>query len=462
MANPALALAAHPEPTAPAFPVIGDLVLVARCDSVAQRAAWAELGPVAAKRELVGLLRVVALLGSRVLLTHAHVLDGVVLLEMGPYELARELGVAPADLPIKVSAIDGSLRVALDCMYARDEFVWSSQLAFTDRMAAAQRQDLAARDAADGDDRHSVAQTRIPQQAATLADIERHLLDLREQWIEFLEANPNMMLVSPKRVEVCDHLGTPPDVSESLAPLIVELSTAQDRSVAWRALERARQDGLGSAEEREALLRWMLDGHATATAVQHDVAWIAATPAEPRRRWAFMEIWQPLRKRKVAAAPETLRLSHRSLKELRDVPPGLFELFRFRVNQLYRSGYRVVVDPELLVISYVITTGLQVPDRREYVRRLWRSLLWLGALAIAAAVVTALSVNMTGVILVAMVVLVLVQSLPFEHFKAVWDLHCSESGMTVHLTAKRATQALSAASAAVPAAVDEDGERADG
>lgn len=43
-----------------------------------------------------------------------------------------------------------------------------------------------------------------------------------------------------------------------------------------------------------------------------------------------------------------------------------------------------------------------------------------------------------------------------------WDLHCSESGMTVHLTAKRATQALSAASASVSAPVDDNAERADG
>jgi len=181
--NPASALAAHPEPATAACPAIGDLVLVARCDSVTQRDAWAELGPVAAKRELVGLLRVVALLGSRVLLMHAHVLDGVVLLEMGPYELARELGVGPTDLPIKVSAFNGSLRVALASMSVKDGFVWSSQLAFTDRIAAAQRQDSAARDAAGGDDKHSVARTRIPQRAATLEDIERHLLDLREQWV---------------------------------------------------------------------------------------------------------------------------------------------------------------------------------------------------------------------------------------------------------------------------------------
>lgn len=457
MMNPALALAAHPEPTALAFPAIGDLVLVARCDSVVQWDAWVERGPEVAKQELIGLVRVAALLGSRVLLTHAHVLDGIILLEMGPYELARELGVGPADLPIKVSAFDGSLRGALALMRADAGFFWSSKEAFVDRIAAAQQQDAAAREAAPGDELRSVAKTRICQQPATVEDIDRHLLGLRERWIEFLEANPHLMLVSPSRpVDARAYLGRPPEVSDGLAALTRQLSTAQKRSEAWRALIAARQAGRGSEEELDALMLWMLEGHATATAVQHDASWIAATPAGPRPRVGLRGAWQRWRR---PSRPDALRLSERSFNELRDAPPGLFALFRYQVSQLYREGYRVVADPELLRISYVITIGVQVPDRRTYLRTLWRSLIWLGGVAFAAAAVTALSLNMTGVLLVAMVVLALLQTLPFEQIKARWDLLRSESGMIVNLTAHGAAQEPRAASAVESTPDGENGDR---
>lgn len=108
-------------------------VLVSAADSLTQAGQWIATrgtdgrpGTDPAHVAMIGTLRAATLLADRVLLTEAQVLDGVVLLELGPDRLAHALGVPVADLPLQVTSASPTLAERAAAMTADPSYEWSS------------------------------------------------------------------------------------------------------------------------------------------------------------------------------------------------------------------------------------------------------------------------------------------------------------------------------------------------
>ncbi|MFZ3452515.1 hypothetical protein [Arthrobacter sp. 7Tela_A1] len=89
--------------------VVSTRISIFNLDPIEQSKLWLQLGPVEAKRVLVGVLRTALLFGGTVVVDRNQVLEGVFFVAMSPDRLAWHLGLEPgAPLPIEVQLLPGT------------------------------------------------------------------------------------------------------------------------------------------------------------------------------------------------------------------------------------------------------------------------------------------------------------------------------------------------------------------
>ncbi len=359
--------------------------MLASCDSLAQRARWgrSEEEHQSAVATVVGDLRLARLLGYDVVLTYAQLLDGIVLLELGPAGVARALGVDQRRLPLVVSAPSQDLSAVIPHMESED-FESSSEAALI----------------ADG--------------ATTSAALARVQL-LRAAWIAASAQDRSLVIGVPPRASVAGFLGEPPRVAPEALPVVARLRDSPTRS----AYRTARNDAVAneqiSEHDAELLDRWWADAYDAMLAEQHGASLLSVETSSHRR----------------AAGSQRLCVVESTARNLRNMPPALFESVVFQVAQVAerREEGALLTQKGVTAISYVVRRACDPADRRSDSRGAWVRIAILAPLAFVAFASDLLGEGAFRVALLAGIA----QGLPWTDIFALVALRRDDTGPVVYL-----------------------------
>lgn len=285
-----------------------DRILVAELDSQIQRRVYDAQRDDAIART-VGALRSAVVLGGQILVTDAMILDGAILLRLGPEALATNLGDGSGVLPLIRLSSERSLSEALEARLARPDFEWQIR-------------------------------------SGTPSWPDEQTFSRWRRWIEFdadgrlpsepLHRWPDGRPKAPW--DLAGRLSGPPPVTAGGGEGIVEsLRAATSRSAMTALLARS---GLGE-NERDALASWWNTAYLDAVAAQHGAAWVSFDEAETASTGS-------LRRSGDLVLPTVL------LRELSAMPAGAFAMAAFSARDASR---RFRADPSrrrLREVAYIL------------------------------------------------------------------------------------------------------------